>query len=324
MNNNREIWVFIETDNSKIVKSSLELFTPAKEIAMQTGGSVTAVILGGDIAKTAAELGHYGADRVIAVSAGEYSAEKYTETMASLIEKYQPDALMFSATSNAKDFVSKLAARVKTGVTANCTQLSVDPESGLISWMMPAPGGIIATILCRKTRPQMGTICPGIFKKPIPDENRTAPIITEQVPSCEKDMVRRVAHEIIKREKSIEDAEIIVAGGFGVGKEGFELLEKFANELGGVVAASRAAVDAGWISEERMVGQSGKVVHPKLYFAVGISGALQHVVGIDSDCIVAVNTDKNAPIFELADYGIIGSAEKVIPELIEEIKAAKI
>lgn len=323
MANNREIWVYIETDKGSIVNSSLELFTPALEMTAQTGGSVVAVVLGSGAAEAAKTLGAYGAARVIAVEAGEYCPEAYTAAMAQLVKKYEPDALMLSATANARDFVSKLACRIRTGVTANCTQLSIDAETGVISWMMPAPGGIVATILCEKTRPQMGTVCPGIFKKPVPDESRTAPVIVEEVTALPSDKIRRLAKEIVKPEKSIEDAEILVAGGFGVGQEGFALLEELADAVGGVVAASRAAVDAEWIAPDRMVGQSGKVVHPKLYIAVGISGALQHVVGVGAECVVAINTDANAPIFDIADYGIVGNYKTVVPALIEEIRAAR-
>lgn len=317
---NRDIWVFIETENGAVVGCSLELFTPALEMTAQTSGNVVAVVLGSGAAQAAETLGAYGASRVIAAEVGEYCPEAYTAALAQLIEKYRPDAMMFSATANAKDFVSKLACRIRTGVTANCTQLSVDAETGVISWMMPAPGGIIATILCEKTRPQMGTVCPGIFKKPVPDLSRKAPVIIEEVTAPHSTQIRRLAKEILKPEKSIEDADVLVAGGFGVGKEGFALLEELANEIGGVVAASRAAVDAEWIGADRMVGQSGKIVHPKLYIAVGISGALQHTVGVGADCVAAINTDASAPIFDVADYGIVGDYRKIIPALIEEVR----
>lgn len=321
MSNSRDIWVYIETDNGVVVNSSLELFTPALDMTAQTGGNVVAVILGSHIAQAAETLGAYGASKVIAAEVGEYCPEAYTAALAQLIKRYEPDALMMSATANAKDFASKLACRIGTGVTANCTQLSVDAQSGLISWMMPAPGGIVATILCEKTRPQMGTVCPGIFKMPVSDQSRKAPVIFEELSVQPSDQIRRLAKEIVKSEKSIEDADVIVAGGFGVGQEGFALLEKLADTVGGVVAASRAAVDAEWIGADRMVGQSGKVVHPKLYIAVGISGALQHTVGVVAECVVAINTDSKAPIFDIADYGIVGDYRKIVPALIGEIRA---
>lgn len=323
MHDNRDIWVYIETDNGAIVSSSLELFTPALEMTAQTGGNVAAVILGSHIAQAAETLGAYGASKVITAEVGEYCPEAYTAALSQLIKKYEPDALMMSATANARDFASKLACRIGTGVTANCTQLSIDARSGVISWMMPAPGGIVATILCEKTRPQMGTVCPGVFKKPVPDQNRKVPIVFEELSVQPSGQIRRLAKEIIKPEKSIEDADVLVAGGFGVGQEGFALLEELADAVGGVVAASRAAVDAEWIGADRMVGQSGKVVHPKLYIAVGISGALQHTVGIGAECVVAINTDASAPIFDIADYGIVGDYRKIVPALIAEIKGSR-
>lgn len=322
---NRELWIFIETDEGKALGSSLELFTAAKAISAKTGGSITAVIIGSGIADEAKTLGAYGARKVIAVEAPYYSAANYTEIMYALAKKNEPDALMFSATVNAKDFAPRLACRLKTGTTANCTQLDADPETGVISWMMPAPGGVMATILCEKTRPQMGTVTPGMFKKPERDESKTAELVFESFTPAEDpvklvESVRKAADMMV----SIGDAEIIVAGGRGMGSpEGFELVRELAKVLGGAVGASRTVTDAEWVPVSHLIGASGTVVHPKLYIACGISGAIQHVVGVSADCIVAINKDASAPIFEIADYGIVGPAEKILPALIEEIKKIK-
>ncbi|MBO5556292.1 MAG: electron transfer flavoprotein subunit alpha/FixB family protein [Oscillospiraceae bacterium] len=329
MEKNREIWVVIETTQGQPCSTSLELFTPARELAQKTGGSVTAVVLAADasaMAQTAAEL---GADRVITAAdpaLAEYSAFTYTAALYQLVKKYEPDAVMISASRNGKDFAPRLAARLKTGITANTTALDADPETGLISWMMPAPGGIMATILCRKTRPQMGTVCPGVFKKPQAEPGRQVPVVAETVTLATDVLAQRVSRFVPEEsgEVNIADAEIIVAGGRGMGsEENFGLVRQLADALGGVVGASRAAVDLEWADESCMVGQTGKVVHPKLYIACGISGALQHLVGVGADFVVAINSDPEAPIFEIADIGIVGDVTKVLPALTEQVLKAK-
>lgn len=324
MKNSKEIWVIIETRQGIPAKHTSELFTPARDIAEKIGGSVAAVVLGSDNAQAETLAVQLGADRVISAehpSLEFYSAAAYTDVLHGLAKKYGPEAIMISANRNGRDFASMLAARLKTGITANTTAVDVDTETGIISWMMPAPGGIMATILCRKTLPQMGTICPGVFKAPELDPTRTAPVIHEEVTPVQGSV------EVMERsiddktgEVSIADAEIVVSGGRGMGSaENFELVHKLAEALGGVVGASRAAVDLEWADESRLVGQTGKVIHPKLYIACGISGALQHMVGVKADMLVAINSDPEAAIFDYADIGIIGDAVKIIPEIIEQL-----
>lgn len=329
MEQNREIWVVIETDQGVPVKTSRELFTPARELSAKTGGSVTAVILASEAALAVDVAANLGADRIIAATApglAQYSAAAYTDALYQLVEKYKPDAVMISANRDGKDFAPRLAARLKTGTTANTTALDVDAETGLISWMMPAPGGIMATILCKKTRPQMGTICPGVFKQPEPVEGREVPVIEEVLEPAFDETVKVLDRSIPEGTgiSNIEDAEIIVAGGRGMGsKENFDLVRQLAEALGGTVGASRAAVDLEWADESCLVGQTGKVVHPKLYIACGISGALQHVVGIGADCVVAINNDPEAAIFSIADISVVGDVEKIIPALIAKIRESK-
>lgn len=330
MDKNREIWVVIETEQGFPCGSSLELFTPARALCAKTGGSVTAVVLASDTAAATRAAAELGANRVIAAADpgfAFYNASDYTDALYQLVKKYGPDAVMISAGRNGRDFAPRLAARLKTGITANTTALDVDSETGLISWMMPAPGGIMATILCRKTRPQMGTICPGVFKKPEAEVGRQIPVIREKVAPAHDSAVEVLSRFIPETggEKNIADAEIIVAGGRGMGsEENFGLVRQLAEALGGAVGASRAVVDLEWADESCMVGQTGKVVHPKLYIACGVSGALQHVVGVGADFVVAINSDPEAPIFEIADVGIVGDVVKILPALVEAIGRQKL
>lgn len=326
MEKNREIWIVIETENGVPVSSSLELFAPARELCEKTGGTVTAVILGSETAEAAVLAGELGADRVITAAGPEYgcySMEAYVSALHSLVKKYEPDAVMISANRSGRDFAPRLAARLKTGITANTVALDVDPESGLISWMMPAPGGIMATILCRKTRPQMGTVCPGVFRIPERIAGRTVPVVEESPVTALSGAIAFLSRTVAEAKGAgIADAEIIVAGGRGMGsEENFALVRQLADALGGAVGASRAVVDLEWADESCLVGQTGKVVHPKLYIACGISGALQHVVGIKADCVVAINNDPEAPIFEISDYRIVGDVEKIIPAILSALQS---
>lgn len=248
--------------------------------------------------------------------------------MTSLVEKYQPSAILIGATNNGRDFAPRLSCRLRTGLTADCTSLDYDAESGNVAWTRPAFGGnLMAVIMCPNTRPQIGTVRPGVFKK-TPVEGKEAEVITEEV-TVPAEKIRTKLLESIREAAAgvvnLEDAEVIVAGGRGMGgPENFKLCEELAEVLGGAVGASRAAVDAGWIGHAHQVGQTGKTVGPKLYIACGISGAIQHLAGMSgSDCIVAINKDPEAPIFKAADYGIVGNLFDVLPTLTAEIKKLK-
>ena len=273
----------------------------------------------------------HGADKVIVVDGPEYATyttDAYAIALCTLVDKYGPTSMLIGATNNGRDLGPRVSCRLKTGLTADCTGLDVDAESGNVAWTRPAFGGnLMATILCPDHRPQIGTVRPGVFKKGEAGEAK-AEIIKEDIHVDAAD-IRTQILELIKEEGGetvdLEGAEIIVSGGRGVGgPEGYAPIKELADLLGGVVGASRAAVDAGWIAHAHQVGQTGKTVGPKLYIACGISGAIQHVAGMSgADCIVAINKDPDAPIFDIADYGVVGNLFEVLPVMIDEIKKLK-
>ena len=324
---NRDIFLFMELCDGAVRPSSLELFTAARTVTKQTGGRIVAVILGHGTDAAVESVSCYSPDAIVRIDDGQfasYSTRAYTNALFTLVKKYSPDAVMISATRNGKDLAPRLARRLATGITANCCELSVEPESGLISWNMPAPGGIMATILCSDTRPQMGTICPGAFSRPVPGDAKPVELIDETAEDAGADPIRLVERLLNPQdaELSITEADIIVGGGRGMGsKENFALVRQLASLLGAAVGASRTVVDADWIDAKHLIGQTGKMVRPKLYIACGISGALQHMVGVsDAQCIVAINRDESAPIFEAADYAIVGDVNKILPALIAALQ----
>ncbi len=329
----KDLWVFIETDDEgKARNVGLELLNPGRMLADKQGGQLVAVVVAGSVAEAAKEAAAYGADKVITVEGEEYkhyTTDAYTDAICALIEKYGPTTMLIGATNVGRDLGPRMACRLKTGLTADCTALDIDPDSGNMAWTRPAFGGnLMATILCPNNRPQLGTVRPGVFKKAVKDESRQAEVISEDI-HVTADRIRTRVIEVLKdmgaENVDLEGAEVIVAGGRGVGgPEGFEPLKELAGLLGGVVGASRAAVDSGWIPHVHQVGQTGKTVGPKLYIACGISGAIQHVAGMSSsDTIVAINKDPDATIFRVADYGVVGDLKLVIPALIQEIKKSR-
>lgn len=326
----KDIWVYLETKDGKLKNVGLELLNPARSLADGVGHRLVGVLIGDGVSALAQTVIAHGADRVIVVDAPEYGwyeTERYTKAMEELIDRHKPSALLIGATNNGRDMGPRLACRLKTGLTADCTDLGLDEESGNVAWTRPAFGGnLMATILCPKTRPQIGTVRPGVFKKPVMDEKRQGQILVEPLTPAAP-MARLL--EVIKLQQGetvdLENAEIIVSGGYGLkAPENFSYIRDLAAVLGGQVGSSRAAVDAGWISHAHQVGQTGKTVSPKIYIACGISGAIQHLAGMSgSDTIIAINKDPDAPIFSVADYGIVGDLFEVIPALIEEIKKCR-
>ena len=328
----KDLWVYVETKEDGSAKSvGLELLHPGRDLADKQGGRLVAVVIGSGVEQAVSDAAAHGADQVIVVEGPEYkdyTTDAYTAAMYHLIEKYGPTTLLIGATPDGRDMGPRLACRIKTGLTADCTGLDIDPDSGNVAWTRPAFGGnLMATILCPDHRPQIGTVRPGVFKKSAPVEAKAEVVreefhvAPEQIRTQLLEVIREAAGELV----DLEGADIIVSGGRGVGgPEGFAPVKALADVLGATVGASRAAVDSGWISHAHQVGQTGKTVAPKLYIACGISGAIQHLAGMSgSDCIVAINKDPDAPIFDVADYGIVGNLFDVLPALTDEIKKLK-
>ena len=332
MSDARNVWVFIEVVRGKIKGVSLELLGQGRKMADDLGEKLVAIIPGNEIEDFAKMAIHYGADEAIVVDQKElkdYSTDGYTKAMCTLIKKYNPAVLLIGATNNGRDLGPRVSSRMQTGLTADCTELGVDSETRLVKWTRPAFGGnLMATILCPDHRPQIGTVRPGVFKKPEEDTGRKGEIIHETVEFGPDEIRTRIVEVITEAggaDVNLEEAEIIVSGGRGVGgPEGFEVLKELADGIGAQIGASRAAVDSGWISSLHQVGQTGKSVGPKIYIACGISGAIQHVAGMSSsDVIIAINKDPDAPIFNIADYGIVGDLFEIIPELTKRIRSSK-
>ena len=329
----KDLWVLIETDAEGKAKSAgLELLNPGKRLASAQGGMLTGVIIGCNVDAAAKAAAEYGAEQLILVDGEEYqhyTTDAYANAFCQLIEKYEPESILVGATVNGRDLAPRIASRIKTGLTADCTSLEYDEESGNIAWTRPAFGGnLMARILCPNHRPQIGTVRPGVFKKTEPRLDNVPVVIREDIHVPAEDIRTRLI-EVIKETAgelvNLEEADVIVAGGRGIGgPEKFDMLKELADTLGGVVGASRAAVDAGWIPHAHQVGQTGKTVGPSLYIACGISGASQHLAGMTSSkVIVAINKDPDASIFNVADYSIVGDVNEVVPALIAEIKKIK-
>ena len=331
LNDYKNIWVFIETECGKAKNVGYELLNVARPLADQKGCPLVAVVIGKDIEYVAKDAICYGADSAIIVDAPEYeyyTTDAFTKALVTLVEKYKPETLMIGATNNGRDMGPRVSCRLKTGLTADCTEIGIDEDTGNIAWTRPTFGGnLMATIMCPDNRPQMGTVRPGVFKKGAYDESRTGEIIKETIHTAAEEIRTKLVERVneVTEAINLEEADVIVAGGRGVGSaENFKLLEELAEAVDGTLGCSRAAVDAGWMPYVHQVGQSGKTVAPRLYFAIGISGAIQHLTGIaGSDTVIAVNKDSDAPIFDVADYGIVGDLNEVVPALTEAIKARK-
>ena len=323
----KNIWVFAEQRQGKISPVVIELLGEGKKLANEIGVELCAVLLGKDIKGLAKELISYGAEKVYIADSPlleNYTTDAYTKVMCDAVNKIKPEIMMIGATHIGRDLAPRMSSRLNTGLTADCTKLEIDPEDKKIKQTRPAFGGnIMATIICPNTRPQMSTVRPGVMDKAVNDESRTGEIINLDFQLSESDIRTKVL-EIVKTKKdlvSLTDANVIVSGGLGLGNaEGFKMLQKLADKFGGVVAGSRAAVDAGWIEQPRQVGQTGTTVKPTVYIACGISGAIQHLVGMqESDLVIAINKNPTAMIFGVADYGIVGDVYDIVPMLTEEL-----
>ena len=336
------VYVFAQQVDNEVSGIALELIGKGKDLAKDLDTDVTAVLIGSDVKGLVDVLAEYGADKVIVVDdpeLKEYRTEPYAHALASVIEKYKPEIMLVGATAIGRDLGPRVSARVHTGLTADCTQLEIgdfpiNPIPGKeqlhnqLLMTRPAFGGnTIATIACPNFRPQMATVRPGVMQK-LPKVEGAKAVVEEFNPGFTPDNKYVEILEVVKAVSDVADimdAKILVSGGRGVGSpENFKLLEDLADALGGTVSCSRAVVDSGWKPRDLQVGQTGKTVRPQVYFAIGISGAIQHVAGMEeSDIIVAINKDENAPIFDVADYGIVGDLNKIVPALTEQIKAAK-
>lgn len=320
------IWVYAEQREGVIQDVAFELLAKGRDLAAARQTELVAVLLGHNVKDRAEELFHHGADKVILCDhpvLGPFDSDAYTEVFANLVRKHKPEVVLAGGTSIGRTFIPRVAIRVKTGLTADCTGLEIDEKDKLLLQTRPAFGGnIMATIICPNHRPQMATVRHKVFKKGSPDTNRKGTLVEELADlKSGRSKIVDVIHEMTN-EINVAEADVIVSGGRGLGgPENFKLLFELAHELGAAVGASRGAVDAGWISSYHQVGQTGKTVCPKLYIACGISGAIQHLVGMSSsDTIVAINKDPAAPIFDVADYGIVGDLKEVIPVLTKVLK----
>lgn len=323
----KDLFVFVEQTDKQIADVSFELLGKGKELAKELDCHVTAVLPGNKLELLCRQLAEYGADRVITIddpALDVYMTEPYTHVLSEVIKRYKPEIVLYGATAIGRDLAPRVSARVHTGLTADCTFLEIEPDNGLLLMTRPAFGGnIMAAIVCADHRPQMATVRPGVMTKQ-KYENQSC-VVEKFTISDIKEHINMEIVDIVKRtgkKINIQDANILISGGRGMkDEEGFKLLYQLADQLGATVSASRAAVEAGLADKEQQVGQTGKTVRPSLYIACGISGAIQHLAGMeDAEVIVAINSDPSAPIFEAADYGLVGDVKKIIPVLADYLR----
>ncbi len=327
LSNYKDIFVFVEQRDREIQNVSYELISKARELAEKNNEQVVAVLLGYQMDAQLETLIHYGADRVLYASNSEldqYQTEPYAQAFTQIVNTYKPAVVLIGATTIGRDLAPRLSARIKTGLTADCTSLEMSDEGDLLMTRPAFGGNLMATIMCKEHRPQMSTVRPGVMIKGEKDKTRTGVIESVEI-QFDPSKFKVKLLETVKEAKKLVDitkAKVLVSGGRGVGTtEGFEQLYALADTLCAEVSSSRAMVDAGVISHDRQVGQTGKTVRPDLYFAMGISGAVQHVAGMEeSDYIIAINKDSDAPIFQTADLGIVGDVNKIVPLLNEALK----
>lgn len=329
----KNIFVVVEQRDGVIQKVGIELLGEASKLARDLGQKVIGVLMGSEVHDKAQLLIEYGADSVLVVDdpvLRDYMTEPYAKALTHIIRTYQPEIVLYGATAIGRDLAPRVSSRIKTGLTADCTGLDIDPETKLLRMTRPAFGGnIMATILCKTHRPQMATVRPGVMTALGRDKARTGEIIKVEVQFSAADRTLEIL-EVVKSTKGatdITEAKYLISGGRGIGSpEAFGILRKLADAIGpgADISSSRANVDAGWIAKDRQVGQTGKTVRPGLYMACGISGAIQHLAGMEeSECIIAINKNDSAPIFGVADLGIVGDVKVIIPKLIDEINRVK-
>jgi len=329
--NYRGVWVFIEQYQGRIKPVSLELLSKAKELAQRLNQELAAVLVGDDVSHLIKELTSYEIHKIYLVEnevLKRYTTDAYTYTLISLVSQYKPNILLIGATNTGRDLAPRVAARLRVGLTADCTDLDITEEGYLLQTRPAFGGNIMAQILCKYTRPQMATVRPNVFKKSVPCSNSQSPEIIKIEAKLNPLSIRTKIIEVVKEVSEVtnlEEADIIVSAGRGLGSpDNLYLVRDLANILGAAVGGSRAIIDAGWLPHHQQVGQSGKTVAPELYIACGISGAIQHLVGMQtSKRIIAINKDPEAPIFKVATLGIVGDLFKVIPLLIEDLKKVK-
>lgn len=353
----KDVWVFCEQRDGKLMPTDFELISKGRDLADELHARLVGVLLGENVSGIAKELGGYGADEVLIAESPllkNYTTDGYTKVICDLIEEKKPEVFLVGATNIGRDLGPRCAARLHTGLCADCTHLDVDVKNYVdflrisstldvdnMKWdyedkglkmTRPAFGGhLMATIICPRFRPCMATVRPGVMKKAAFDQAKAEQVVVTKVSvALAKEDIKAEVLDVVKVSKKLVDligAEVVVTVGRGISKDvkkGLELAQELADELGGVVGGSRVAVDSGWLSIDHQVGQTGKTVHPKIYIALGISGAIQHKVGMqDAECIIAVNKSETASIFEFADYGICGDLFKVVPMLLDAIRAEK-
>ena len=324
----KDVYVLAEQRDGNIQKVAFELVGEATKLAKDLNEQVVAILLGDGVTAKAEELIQHGADKVIVVDdpmLAKYATEPYAKAITAIIKEFDPEIVLYGATSIGRDLAPRVSARVHTGLTADCTKLEIAEDTKLLNMTRPAFGGnIMATIVCKNHRPQMATVRPGVMAALAADTARKGEVVPFKVEYTPDDMNIEIIEEVKETKKIVDvtEAKVLVSGGRGIGSpEFFNTLKELADLLGGEVAASRAVVDAGWIGKEYQVGQTGKTVRPNLYIACGISGAIQHVAGMESsEVVISINKNDGAAIFDVSDLGIVGDVKTIIPKLIEALK----
>jgi len=324
----KDVYVIAEQRDGKIQKVAIELIGEATKLAKDLNEKVVAVLIGNKVADKADMLVKHGADKVIVIEdpiLEKYATETYAKAVTEVIKEFEPEIVLYGASSIGRDLAPRVSARVHTGLTADCTKLEISPETKLLNMTRPAFGGnIMATIVCKNHRPQMATVRPGVMASLPYDESKTGEIVPFKVDFTADDMNIEIIEEVKETKKAVDitEAKVLVSGGRGIGSpEFFTKLKELADILGGEISASRAVVDSGWIGKEYQVGQTGKTVRPNMYVACGISGAIQHVAGMESsDLVISINKNDGAAIFDVSDLGIVGDVKLIIPKLIDALK----